>query len=312
MRRFILISVIVFIFIPIIAVVVFFGNIYFNALNIHTDNKGKSTMTYKELIQTDQIIRKSIKSQLSDKILTMSLPACYEDHIDFSFHQKRGLTEQDLHTTCGWIFSEWAFSPITEKSVDCSPEINEIKNGRKGHNGASVSINRLLPLLNEDGTRKNVNIYSYHEELGRYKRFITERNDIRLYETDSEITFYLSELKEKNKKPIEITFGNINNSSYYRLPAATIKTIIYDEFILEYRFFSSNMKKTDNPYSLLENNNPKDSNTVEKMISILKTSKSNEELLNHPELFWELVDNNEKVIRFFENHSVIKEGNKHE
>lgn len=257
-------------------------------------------MNYKELIQSDQIIHKSIKSKLSEKILTVSLPACYEDHIDFSFHQKKGFTEHDLYDSFGWLFPNWAFSPITENSVDCSPEINEIKNGRKGHNGIFVKVNTFF-MRDEEGKIKKA-----QQEEFEFGKFVAEKNNIRLYDRDGSISFYLSNLKENNKHPIKIVFDDFNTSSYDWLHQATIETIIYNEFRLEYQVWASNMKKNDNPYSLLENNNPKDSNTVEKMISILKTSKSNEELLNHPELFLELVDNNEKVVKFFESHSVIK------
>ena len=83
-----------------------------------TTTKGKTTMTYKELIQSNQIINKSMKSKLSDKILTVSFPAYNEDPISFSFHQKRGFTEKDLYSIITWVFPTGFFSPFLAENND--------------------------------------------------------------------------------------------------------------------------------------------------------------------------------------------------
>ena len=263
------------------------------------DGKGRADITYKELVQSDRIIHKSMKSRLSNKILTMSLPACHEDLFDFSSHQGEGLTEKDLYdSNIKWVFPYFAFSPIGEKSIGCLSEMYGIKDGRSRSTPVSyVRIENFLPM----SMHKDMDNYYRNEEDAKYWKheFVTEKNGIRMYYNrygqteDRHIQLFFEGLKHRNKTPVGIELDNIG------LPSAKIETYIHDEFQLKYRVFPSNTGRSGNT--------AKD-NFVKNIFDVLYSLNSDEELLNRPELLWELVDNNEKVVQFFESHSIVTEG----
>lgn len=225
----------------------------------------------------------NIPSKISDDVLSITLPKCALKINEERFEKND--FEADSLTL---LYDFYVYSGNLKNSFPCPTHLGQ---------GSIADINPIYPLA--DG-QPILNGYDYlikiDDALGKK---VKSKNDfVELRNVDASQDMLLVNGMKNQTTPFQFDYmkydGTINSLTSYHYD---VETIIFDKFRMTYSFLI--LVPENRKHNNLSNH---DTDFAEKFRDVVQ---SNGNVLEHPELIQGFVDNNERVVKFINGHSVL-------